>query len=211
MTSMFPSSEFDRWAEDYDISVRANDSFPFLGYEVLIDTIVKLAEPREGLSVLDLSTGTGNLADLFAHAGCEVWCADFSEAMLKKAKQKVPEAHFVVYDMHDSLPPELARSYDHIVSAFTFHHFDLNEKVEIIQRLLPYIACGGSITIGDISFPDAAAREKAKADLGNDWDEEFYWLAANDIPALEVLGMEINYQQTTPFSGIFHLRSLAIS
>lgn len=211
MKSMFPFSNFDRWAEEYDASVQENNTFPFLGYEVLIDTIVKLAEPREGLSVLDLGTGTGNLAVPFAQAGCEVWCADFSEAMLKKAKQKVPKAHFIVYDIHDPLPPELARSYDRIVSAYTFHHFDLNEKMEIIQHLLPHLARSGSITIGDISFPDAAVREQVKADLGNDWDEEFYWLAASDIPALEVLGMEINYQQTTPFSGIFHLRSLAIS
>lgn len=211
MTSMFPSSDFDHWAEDYDASVQANDSFPFLDYEVLLGNIVRIAEPRKGLSVLDLGTGTGNLAIPFAQAGCDVWCADFSEAMLEKAKQKVPGAHFVIYDMHDPLPPELARPYGCIVSAFTFHHFDLYEKVEIIQRLLPHLARGGSIIIGDISFADAASREQVKADLGNDWDEEFYWLASSDIPALEGLGMEIDYRQITPFSGIFCLMNLAIS
>jgi putative AdoMet-dependent methyltransferase len=211
MERRFPALEFDSWAENYDRSVSNNSAFPFLGYADLLAKMVALAIPREGMKVLDLGAGTGNLSLLFAKEGCEMWCADFSTAMLEKAKQKLPGAKFVTYDMHDPLPLQLNGSFDCIVSAFTFHHFEICEKVEIIKRFLPSLSMGASIIIGDISFQNETAREQIKADLRDDWEEEFYWLAADDIPALESVGIAVEYLQMTPFSGIFHLKSLAIS
>ncbi len=211
MDNQFPASEFDSWAESYDDSVHDNSFFPFLGYADLLGEMVRLVNPCPGLAVLDLGAGTGNLSLPLAEAGCEVWCADFSDAMLGKARRKIPDAHFVTYDMHDPLPVELNRPFDRIVSAFTFHHFDLHEKVAIIKRFIPLLPETGSIIIGDISFSDEAARESVKTDLGDEWEEEFYWLACTDIPALESLGLDVEYRQVTPFSGIFHLRNLVIS
>ncbi|MFA5873287.1 MAG: class I SAM-dependent methyltransferase [Anaerolineales bacterium] len=199
----FPSSEFDDWAETYDRSVLDYQQFPFDGYEMVLDAAVTLADAKPGLSVLDLGTGTGNLALRFAALGCDLWCTDFSATMLEKARQKLPAAHFVLHDLRGDWPPELNRPFDRIVSAYVFHHFELDEKVRILCGLLPHLAPGGRIVLGDIAFPNRATLEQVKAEAGDEWEEEFYWQADETVPALENLGFKVEYTQVSACAGIF--------
>ncbi|MDP2993612.1 MAG: class I SAM-dependent methyltransferase [Anaerolineales bacterium] len=199
----FPSSEFDDWAETYDRSVLDYQQFPFDGYEMVLDAAVTLADAKPGLSVLDLGTGTGNLALRFAALGCDLWCTDFSATMLEKARQKLPAAHFVLHDLRGDWPPELNRPFDRVVSAYVFHHFELDEKVRILCGLLPHLAPGGRIVLGDIAFPNRATLEQVKAEAGDEWEEEFYWQADETVPALENLGFKVEYTQVSACAGIF--------
>ena len=86
MTDPFPPEEFDDWAENYDQSVANTQSFPFTGYEEVLDKVVELATPQPGMQVLDLGTGTGNLALRFDAIGCEIWGTDFSSADAGKSQ-----------------------------------------------------------------------------------------------------------------------------
>jgi putative AdoMet-dependent methyltransferase len=198
----FPVSEFDDWAETYDVSVSI-DQFPFIGYQNVMAKIITLAEPHPGLSIIDLGTGTGNLASRLASPGCELWCTDFSAPMLDKARQKLPTAHFVLHDLRGEWPTGLNRPFDRIVSAYVFHHFKLDEKVRILGNLFSHLAPGGRIIIGDIAFLDAAARDKMKIASGDEWEDEFYWLADCAIPALESLGCKVEYNQVSACAGVF--------
>ena len=199
----FPSSEFDDWAETFDNSVSI-DRFPFIGYQDVISKIISLAKPRPGLSVLDLGTGTCNLAMRFAALGCDLWCTDFSALMLEKARHKLPNAHFVLNDLRGDYPSELNRPFDRIVSAYVFHHFMLDEKVRIVRSLvLERLAPGGRLVIGDIAFPDAAEQEKVKIDTGDEWEDEYYWLADEIVQVLESLGFNVEYTQVSLCAGIF--------
>jgi len=162
MTDPFPHEDFDDWAESYDTSV-SNDRFPFTGYQDVMTQMVTLAQVRPGMSVLDLGTGTGNLA------------------------------------------AEWKRSLDRIVSADVFHHFDLDEKVRILRGLLPRPASGGSMVIGDIAFRDQAALDQVKAEAGEGWEDEFYWLADRSMLPLKKAGLQAGYQQVSSCAGIFVL------
>jgi len=202
----FPPSDFDNWAENYDNSV-STDQFPFHGYQEVLRQIIILARPRPGLSVLDLGTGTGNLAMLFTRAKCELWCTDFSEAMLAKARQKIPAAHFVLHDLRTDLPSGFTGPFDRIVSAYVFHHFELSEKIRILKSLAARLTPAGTIVIGDITFPGRAALEQIKAEAGDEWEDEFYWLADESLSALEGAGLQAAYQQVSSCAGVFVLSS----
>ena len=208
MTNIIPRSEFDDWAETYDQSVSDWRTFPFTGYGDLMNAVVSQAQVRPGMSVLDLGTGTGNLALPFAQAGCSLWCTDFSEPMLAKTRQKIPTAHFILHDLRTDLPPELEHPFDCIVSAYVFHHFDLEEKVRILRLLLPRLATGGRMLIGDIAFRNRVALEKVKAEVGQDWEDEFYWLVDDAMPALRKAGIQMKYRQISSCAGVFVLSTL---
>lgn len=206
-TDLFPPSDFDPWAKTYDDDVRQQSVFPFDGYARVLETVVNLAEPRGGMSVLDLGTGTGNLAVMFAERGCDLWCTDFSEAMLAKAREKVPQAHFVLADLRTDWSPELDRRFDRIVSAYVFHHLELDEKVRVCRELVTQrLDPNGALIIGDLSFPNKAEMDRFVKSVGDLWDEEFYWLADESIPALEAAGLTVSYQQISACAGVYRLR-----
>jgi putative AdoMet-dependent methyltransferase len=200
----FPPSDFNDWAETYDTSV-TTEEFPFIGYTKVLKRIVHLAKPQEGMTVLDLGTGTGNLALPFARAGCELWCTDFSAPMLEKARAKLPKAHFCLHDLHNLLPDELHGPFECIVSAYVFHHFTLEEKIRILERLRAHLSPGGRIVIGDVSFHDKTARDEMKTGCGEKWEEEFYWLADETLAALGEHGWTATYEQVSRCGGVFLL------
>jgi len=206
----FPSSDFDPWAETYDRDVIAQDKFPFDGYERALDTVVSLAAPRAGMSVLDLGTGTGNLAARFARAGCELWCTDFSPAMLNKARLKLASARFVLHDLRGPWPAVLERRFDRIVSAYVLHHFDLGEKVNLCRRLATsHLMPEGRLVIADISFRDAVAMEDFFRSIGDRWEAEPYWLADDSVTALKAAGLSVEYTSVSGCAGVYSLSQAA--
>ncbi|MFW9794805.1 MAG: hypothetical protein ACFFEE_10910 [Candidatus Thorarchaeota archaeon] len=65
---------FDAWAADYDFFIKVgSDSFPFRGYDDVLNRIVELADPKPDSRILDVGIGTGNLALRFVQLGCDVW------------------------------------------------------------------------------------------------------------------------------------------
>lgn len=200
----FSPEEFDPWAESYDQDVASQDQFPFAGYKQALDTVVEQAAPEAGMSVLDIGTGTGNLAMRFAQPGCDVWCSDFSEAMLEKAREKLPTAHFVRHDLRAPWPAGLDRRFDRIVSAYVFHHFELGEKVELCKGLVSKrLTEGGKLVIADLSFQSEQAMQAFARSVGELWEQEPYWLVDESLPALERAGLKASYVQASKSAGVY--------
>ena len=127
---------FDAWAADYDAGVTSEEGFPFAGYEAVLGRVVQRAAPQPApseppqsqptLRVLDLGTGTGNLAARFAALSAEVWGLDFSSQMLAEARENVPNATFLQADLLGDWPT--LPQFDRIVSSYLLHEFDLSAK-----------------------------------------------------------------------------------
>ena len=199
----FPASDFDDWASGYDQSVLDEKRFPFIGYQQALERVVRLAEAQPGMRVLDIGTGTANLAAMFAARGCEVWGIDFSGAMLERARHKLPQAKFLLADVRDGWPGGLPPDFERIVSGYTFHHFDLAEKTRILKGLAAHLASQGRLVIADIAFRDRADMDRCRFMVGGDWDDEFYWLADETIAALEPAGLKTVFTPVSICAGIF--------
>lgn len=200
---LFPASDFDPWAESYDRDVVTYSDFPFSGYDQVLEAVVSQADSRPGMDVLDLGTGTGNLAIRFSMLGCNLWCTDFSETMLEKARAKLPEAKFFSHDLRAEWPSMLDRRFDRIVSGYVFHHFELEKKVSLCGELVAHrLVPGGRLVIADLSFPSLAAKDIFAHGIP-DWEEEFYWLADESESALVKAGLRVTYTQVSPCAGVY--------
>jgi putative AdoMet-dependent methyltransferase len=199
---------FDEWAKYYDHSVQSAKEYPFDGYERLIERIVELSEPKPNMKVLDLGIGTGNLAERFISFKVSLWGLDYSNEMLVKARQKIPQANLGQANLFGEWPDEFEQKYDRIISAYVFHEFELVEKIGLLRRLAENnLVAGGYFVIGDISFPTNDSQKKAKEYIGNRWDEdEYYWVAEEDIRECEEMGFEVEYEQISSCGGIFCIK-----
>lgn len=204
MSKPNPSSEFDDWAPDYDQSVIDEAGFPFEGYSTLLKTIVDLCAPHPAAAVLDLGIGTGNLAQIFESKGCAIWGMDFSVGMLALAQLKLPKAALSRVDLRSAWPPEFQRHFDFIVSAYTFHHFRLAEKVELVKRMLSEnLAPGGRLVIGDIAFQTAGEEDQLRRSLGTQWEQEQYWIADETAASCRAAGIHATFTRISSCAGIF--------
>ncbi len=197
------SSDFDLWAESYDRDVLDETHFPFIGYQQALRTVAQLSEAQPRMNVLDLGTGTGNLAALFSAANCTVWACDFSAAMLAKAKHKLSEVKFIQADIRNGWPAGIPAFFDRIVSAYVFHHFNLVEKVRICGSLIGHLAGGGKLILADIAFRDQETMELFKMATEGEWEDEFYWLADEAINALQQVEVKSEFIPVSPCAGVF--------
>lgn len=206
-----PPDLFDEWAPRYDAAVENEEEFPFAGYDEILEAIVRAANAETGMDVLDLGTGTGNLAQRFVALHCNVVGTDFSPRMLDEARYKVPDATFVQADLLETWPGELDRRFDRIVSSYLFHEWSMAQKVEVLQRLAQHhLQPEGIIVIGDIAFRSEAAREEGQRRWSGLWDEgEFYWAADEAIIELLDVDLDANYRQISSCGGIFTIEPMA--
>lgn len=203
------ASLFDDWANHYDDSVPKENDFPFAGYDSALDALVGLANPQPKMRILDLGTGTGNLAQRFIDRGCTVWGVDFSAEMLSKAKAKLQGLHTLQADLlsegwPQTWPLDFRKPFDCIVSAYVLHEFPLNQKIDILLRAArTCLVPGGKIILADIAFLNKNALAKAQAQMSN-WDpDEHYWAAEQACAACAQAGLNWTYQQVSICAGIF--------
>ena len=196
---------FNGWAADYDRHVASKDAFPFAGYEDVLQTIVEQAAADPAGRILDLGTGTGNLAARLTGGQREVWGTDFSGKMLEEANAKFPAIRLVRQDLLGPWPSELPSRFDRIVSAYVFHEFPLETKIRLLTGLaVEHLAPGGRIVIGDIAFASVRQRSEAREHWKTSWDEdEAYWAFDETRNALDETRLTVSFEQVSPCAGVF--------
>ena len=183
---MLNEQGFDLWADGYDRSVGLSEedgSYPFAGYKAVLGHIAARVMEKPGASVLDIGFGTGVLTARLYQAGCRVFGQDFSARMIALAREKMPAAQLVQGDFTRGIAPELtANRYDFIISTYALHHLTDQQKPGFIRSLLRLLTPGGTLLVGDVAFATRAEQDACHAAAGDEWDDEEYYFAAEDMP-----------------------------
>jgi putative AdoMet-dependent methyltransferase len=176
--------DFDEWAETYDMDVvraaRAED-WIFRDYERVLDKVVEYCELDKNryTSVIDIGTGTGNLAARFLARGLHVLGIEPSGEMRKICQEKYPE---MIVEEGDflTIPLYLPRV-DLVVSAYALHHLTPAEKVEAVIEMKRLLNPKGRVVIADLMFRNAAEerrirqalRETGRSDILDEIKDEY--------------------------------------
>jgi tRNA (cmo5U34)-methyltransferase len=122
------------------------------GYEELQEAVAAATAGIAAARVLELGTGTGETA-LRVKAGQPVadWVGiDASEAMLGRARERLPDADLRLQRLEDELP---SGPFDLVVSALAVHHLDGAGKRELFARVAGVLGPGGFFVLGDVVVP----------------------------------------------------------
>jgi len=202
----YDSEHFEEWAGQYDDSISPYlDKFPFIGYYEVLSAVNRLAQPAQGMRVLDVGIGTGLLSAELARAGGIIYGIDFSEKMLEKAALKVPLATLARVDLADDHFGRFNQErFDRIISSYTLHHLDTEQQVAFFRRAAQdNLSDSGKIIIADIGFETRRDYDNGKVRWRQYWDEEEYYLCGEEIvTALEKIGVLVSYRQESECAGV---------
>jgi tRNA (cmo5U34)-methyltransferase len=174
----------DEWAWDPDSYLATmRDEIP--GYEELQEAAAAATEGVEARAVLELGTGTGETAlrVLARHRGARWVGVDASEAMLDRARERLPEADLRVGRLEDPLP---AGPFDLVVSALAVHHLDAAAKRDLYRRVAAVLRPGGRFVLADLVVP----REGEEGPIFVDREMDVPDSAADQVAWLREAGLE---------------------
>lgn len=133
-------------------------------------------------TVLDIGFGTGTLTTALYEKGLTVFGQDFSEEMIKIAKEKMPKAKLFAGDFTKGLVESLMENkYDVIIATYSLHHLTDDEKIHFIKSLINLLNPGGKILIGDVAFENREALEACKESYKDYWDDEEFYFVYDEI------------------------------
>jgi len=142
---------FDKFSEEYELQ----DRYKYLFYRWIVQNIIRQVN-REDANIVDIGTGTGNLAFRLAirYPKSRILGVDISKGMIDEAKAKcdrmeIKNVRFKI----GSVEKLRTESIDFVVSALAFHH--VRNKNLVIGNICPKLSERGRLVIGDWFEPSA--------------------------------------------------------
>ena len=182
----------DAWAATHDRSVARGSGY-YERYDEVLDAVANVACPVPGVTVLDIGTGTGNLALRCLERGAVVVGVDPSAGMLAQALCKRPTGAALEF-MRVGEPflhlPFGDASFDGIVSTYAFHHVPRELHHASIAEAFRVLRPGGLWALGDVAFEDEA-QERAALHRHEWLEAEEFALVDAVRAAVEARGAEL--------------------
>jgi ubiquinone/menaquinone biosynthesis C-methylase UbiE len=135
----------DFWAKYFRIYDNLN-FFP--SYVELLTSICEELRPEPGSLVLDIGSGTGNLAVKLKDMGCQVVALDFCRDALVRHREKHDDSHLVLADLRHGLPFK-DNSFAAIVSNNVLYTLSAEDQVRVTKGLYRILKPGGRIVIAN--------------------------------------------------------------
>jgi tRNA (cmo5U34)-methyltransferase len=155
------------------------------GYEELQEAAVTATEGLEAQHVLELGTGTGETAlRVLARHPEAAWLGiDASEAMLARARERLPDADLRLGRLEDALPDG---PFDLVVSCLAVHHLDGAGKRDLFRRVAAVLAPSGTFVLADLVVPPPGE----VGPIFVDWEMDLPDSAADQVAWLHETGFE---------------------
>jgi tRNA (cmo5U34)-methyltransferase len=149
------------------------------GYEELQEAVAAATTGVDAIRVLELGTGTGETALRVRakHPDARWVGIDSSEAMLARARERLPDADLRLQRLEDELP---SGPFDLVVSALALHHLDGAGKRELFSRVAGVLRPDGWFVLGDVVVPPAGEEGPIEIDwvmdLPDSVEDQLAWL-----------------------------------
>lgn len=191
------------WSEPggYDRWTAAEACIYYERYNDLLDLVVVRCQVRADDLVLDIGTGTGELARRFALCrGCRVIGLDPTEGMVDEARRKAREGNwgdvrFRVVDAPFLQIPYPDGTFDAVGSTQAFHHLPEYHKPEAVREMARVLRRGGRLAIGDVIFHCRADLKAALARWPEELEEEHFAYLETLQPMFREAGLSIHAEQ----------------
>lgn len=197
----------DAEAPGYDRDV-LNEQEPVReGYARVLDWVA--AEAGGARSVVELGTGTGNLA--LRLRGCRrLVCVDVSREMLRIARSKLSGMNRVQFVEADILEyfDHPAGPCDAVVSTYAVHHLTEDEKTRLFREAAAALRREGRAVFGDLMFENddhrkrylAELRGSGREELADEIEDEFFWNMEHAVDALASVGFQVAAERFSALS-----------
>jgi hypothetical protein len=125
--------------------------------------------------------------------------------MLALARKKLPGVPVAEADTAGPWPADFDDRFGRIVSTYTFHHYDLQAKVALLQRLVErHLYPGELIVVGDVCFSTAQPLSESRVLAGERWDDsEDYWVVPETFAASEMAGLSVRHSPVSDCAAVF--------
>ena len=191
------------WSEPgrYDRWTAAEACIYYERYNDLLDLVVVRCQVKKHDRVLDIGTGTGELARRFALSrGCRVVGLDPLAAMVDEARRKAGEGawgdvRFQVAEAPFLEFPYPDRTFDAVASTQAFHHLPECDKPAAVREMARVLCRGGRLAIGDVVFHCQADLKAALARWPEELEEEPFAYLDTLQPMFREAGLSIHAEQ----------------
>lgn len=179
----------------YDARTAAEWGLYYERYHDLLDMVVVRCRARADDQVLDIGTGTGELARRFAQSrGCRVLGLDPSLGMLMEARRKAEAGAWGELMFSAGRDPFVRipccdGAFDAVASTLAFHHVHESSKAASISEMARVLKPGGRLAIGDAMFETRAHLTTALARWPEELEEEYFAFLETLAPMFGAAGL----------------------
>ncbi|MBS3903417.1 MAG: class I SAM-dependent methyltransferase [Anaplasmataceae bacterium] len=149
-----------------------------------------------GDEVLDVGCGTGVKAGYLSDRGLRVTGIDFSEGMIKVARNKHPEINFMILDIKNI--QQLDRTFDAIFAQASLLHISKAEVQEVVKGFVTHLKLNGYLYVAVKEKREGGVDEEVKKenDYGYDYERFFSYFTPEEAAILmQNAGLEVVYQK----------------
>lgn len=176
------------WGADH-----SGDDWWIEGTDIFLELLPK------GVKVLDLGCGSGYKTKYIKGKGFDVEGVDFSEGMIKIAKEKFPDIDFEVFDLYDF--DKFYKNFDAIFCQAVLLHIPKKDVFDILEKIKSKLKDGGLLYIAVKEKKEEGVEEEIKKenDYGYEYERFFSYYSLDELKTyFKKLQLKIIYEDVAP-------------